>query len=370
MVKRTPFSAQNRHPLETKIFFNHFLSASCNWTVPGRLAFLPAGTAERKGDQKTAGFWRHRPLARDRQPEAQPETEPSGMRSNPLRPGAPKSGAPEESRPRRPALRAGAARPATTMSSPRIPFLPAEEGRVFEALRGFSTRDQCFILFGLHTGFRASELGAISIGHVWDGAAVRHKISLARRNLKGGRGLRRRSVRARTLPLNAAARTAIDNYLNDRLARRGSLGPGEALFRSRKTGQGLSRWQLNSILHRVTLAAGLPPDGRYGCHTLRKTFARKVHRALGGDIFLTREALGHRHVTTTQAYLEPDPVRVRSAILAMGGLEADAEPELPLVGGSGSRCKKIPSSSVMSPPPEPVGVAAADRTHRIARNGA
>jgi integrase len=222
------------------------------------------------------------------------------------------------------------------MSSPRIPFLPGEEARVLEALRGFSARDQCFILLGLHTGFRASELGAISIGHVWDGAAVRHEISLARRNLKGGRGLRRRSVRARTLPLNAAARTAIGNYLRDRLVRRESLRPDEALFRSRKTGRGLSRWQLNVILHRVIVAAGLPPDGRYGCHTLRKTFARKVHRALGGDINLTREALGHRHVTTTQAYLEPDPVRVRSAILAMG--RPEAEPELPLVGDSGYRC--------------------------------
>ena len=202
--------------------------------------------------------------------------------------------------------------------SSRIPFTVEDERRVLAALATFPARDRCAILFGINTGFRASELAAITVGHVWDGTQVRPEITLARRSLKGGHGVHRRSVRSRTLPLNVAARAALQSYLDERRIQRGRLEPPEALFLSPRTGRGLSRWRLNAIVHRVARAAGLDSGGRFGTHTLRKTFARRVHHAVGGDINLTRQAMGHRYVMTTQAYLEPDPAAVRSAILSIG----------------------------------------------------
>ena len=202
--------------------------------------------------------------------------------------------------------------------SSRIPFTIEDERRVLAAIATFPARDRCAIILGINTGFRASELASIKIGQIWDGTQVRQEITVARRDLKNGRGLRRRSVRSRTVPLNAAARAALTEYLHERQIQRGQLGPLEALFRSMRTGRGLSRWRLNAIVHQVAHAAGLSPDGRYGTHTLRKTFCRRVHEVLGRDINLTRQAMGHRYVTTTQAYLEPDPAAVRSAILSIG----------------------------------------------------
>ena len=202
--------------------------------------------------------------------------------------------------------------------SSRIPFTVEDERRVLAAIATFPARDRCAILFGINTGFRASELAAITVGHVWDGNQIRPEITLARRNLKGGRGAQRRSVRSRTLPLNEAARAALKSYLDERLKQRGRLDPPEALFRSGRTGRGLSRWRLNAIVHRVVRAAGLDPGGRFGTHSLRKTFCARVHQAVGRDINLTRQAMGHRYVMTTQAYLEPDPTAVRSAILSIG----------------------------------------------------
>lgn len=200
----------------------------------------------------------------------------------------------------------------------RIPFAPAEVRRIHTALASFSARDHALIVTGLNTGFRASELSAISIGHVWDGAAIRPAVTLERRSLKNGRGIRARAVRSRTVPLNATACEALQAYVNERIQLRGPPDPNESLFRSRRTGRGLSRWQINRLVHQVAEAAGLDPSGRYGGHSLRKSFANAVHRAGNFDINLTRAALGHRYVTTTQAYLEVDTGAVNSAVMAIG----------------------------------------------------
>ncbi len=121
--------------------------------------------------------------------------------------------------------------------------------RIHAALASFSARDDALIVTGLNTGFRARELSAITIGHVWDGTAVRSAVSLERRSLKNGRGLRARSVRSRTVPLNTNAREALEAYLRERVHMQGPPDPSESLFRSRRTGRGLSRWQINRLVH-------------------------------------------------------------------------------------------------------------------------
>ena len=173
--------------------------------------------------------------------------------------------------------------------------------------------------WGLNTGYRASELGAIRVGDVWDGTQVRIEVTVCRRFLKGGRGARREHVRSRTVPLNAAARAAIADYLDYRRQRTGGqLDPVEPLLRSIHTGRAITRWRLNVLMHRAVALAGLERCGRYGTHSLRKSLAVKVHQACGRDINVSRVAMGHANVRTTQVYLEANQDQIRSAILSFG----------------------------------------------------
>ena len=81
----------------------------------------------------------------------------------------------------------------------------------------FSRRDQALILLGLHSGFRARELGALTVSHVArEAGQIRDKIVLERRHLKNGRGVRRERICSRAIPLTASARLALDQYLQER----------------------------------------------------------------------------------------------------------------------------------------------------------
>ncbi len=186
------------------------------------------------------------------------------------------------------------------------------------ALAAFPNRDRCLVIASLNTGYRISELAAITVGDVWDGTDVRPEVTVARRHLKGGSGVRRGQVRSRTVPLNPSAREAIRSYLAERLGRTGALDPAAPLFLSQRHGRSLRRWQANRIVHRVAAAAGVTTLARIGNHSLRKSFARKIFEACGRDINATRILMGHRNVTTTQHYLEVDADRLRAAVLAIG----------------------------------------------------
>lgn len=200
----------------------------------------------------------------------------------------------------------------------REPFSTDDEQRLLSALPAMPLRDQALVLLGLDTGFRAKELGALLLRHVVAGdGTVREKIVLERQHLKHGAGVYRAKVQSRAVPLSARSRSALDRYLRTRnLTTPPSLG--SPLFLSRK-GFGLSVWQINRMVHRVARLAGLGRDRRYGSHSLRKTFARRVHEACGRDINLTRVALGHTSVLVTQRYLGEDHERVDAIIRTLGG---------------------------------------------------
>ena len=61
-------------------------------------------------------------------------------------------------------------------------------------------------------------------------------------------------------------------------------------------------------------ACGL--TGRLGTHTLRKTFAITMYERLDENIFKVQQALGHKWITSTQAYLPINAEEIKRAILA------------------------------------------------------
>lgn len=185
----------------------------------------------------------------------------------------------------------------------RDPFSPDDEQRLLALLPTLPLRDQALLLVGLDTGFRARELGAMEIRHALDEHGnVRQRLTLERRHLKHGRGTYRAKVRSRVIPLSARARTALERYLVDR-RERGALAPSDPLFLSRGRLMGLSIWQINRIVKDAAERAGCSADAHFGSHSLRKSFALRVYERSGHDLNLTRVALGHSSIMTTQRYL-------------------------------------------------------------------
>jgi len=71
-----------------------------------------------------------------------------------------------------------------------------------------------------------------------------------------------------------------------------------------------SAWE---VLHDALLRAGV--TGMAGTHTMRKTFAANVHRALNGDLFRLAVAMRHTSPLTTLAYLSFRQDEIDRAIL-------------------------------------------------------
>src|SRR4029450_6462741 len=56
--------------------------------------------------------------------------------------------------------------------------------------------------------------------------------------------------------------------------------------------------------------------GPLGTHSMRKTFARRVHQRLGNDLAKTKEALGQKSITATMHYMSFLHDEIDQAILA------------------------------------------------------
>jgi integrase len=185
-----------------------------------------------------------------------------------------------------------------------------------ERLRAFlpqvPARDQLLIILGMETGLRLSELLSLEVRNVWQNGAPMSVLRVPRRQLKGGRGPRARSVPGRAIPLNTRARVALADYLASRRA-----DPPDALFPSREGGAALTRRQGTRIVRRVLVGAGLDSARVWGGHSLRRRFCQRVYEATR-DIDLTHAAVGHRWIQTTQLYLGLADESAAEAILALG----------------------------------------------------
>lgn len=206
----------------------------------------------------------------------------------------------------------------------RKPLFENELPRVYAALAGFPLRDQALVTLGLNTGFRISELLSLNVGDVWDGAQVRAQLKVTRAKMKGGRGVRRKAVTSRTVPVNECATIILRQYL---FARFGSgcdpVALTVPLFPSRFHGVRLTRWRANLIVHAVVARAGLDGSGDYGTHTLLKTFCRAIYKRTKHDLNLTRAVMGHSSCATTQKYLHVAEEEIASAVLGLGAMSGE-----------------------------------------------
>jgi integrase len=184
------------------------------------------------------------------------------------------------------------------------PLTRQEYAQVVQALTGrFALRDQAMVILDERTGFRISELLSLHVGDVWQQGRMVDWINVPKRVVK-------RQTQGRTLPLHPQAKRALSAWLEVY-----GHAPALVLFPSRKgINQPLTRVQAWKILQKAARSQQL--TGRIGFHSLRKKFGQEVYEALDYDLDATRQLLGHKWITSTQAYLGSDPKRLRAAVLA------------------------------------------------------
>lgn len=189
------------------------------------------------------------------------------------------------------------------------PLLDDEILRVERAFAGsMGPRNRALFVLGLRTGFRVRELLSLRLGDVLDeSGAVASFVRVERKAMKGKR-------RGRTVPLHDHARRAVGEWVAQLRQRPEGLDRGGPLFPSR-VGRGRRALTPNGA-NRALKAAfrGLP--GPLSSHSMRKSFARLVHKRLG-DVAKTQQALGHANIATTIRYLSFDRAEIDAAILGV-----------------------------------------------------
>ncbi len=147
----------------------------------------------------------------------------------------------------------------------------------------------------LFTGLRIGELAVLNLGDV--AVSARKGLVTVRR----GKGDRYRQV-----PLNAAARDALDAWLARRTELPGSDNP--ALLLSLK-GQRLSTRAIDLSIRRLAKQAAVQASA----HTLRHTCLTRLVRA-GNDIVLVAELADHARLETTRRYSLPSDADRQAAM--------------------------------------------------------
>ncbi|MGF1489403.1 MAG: tyrosine-type recombinase/integrase [Prochloraceae cyanobacterium] len=148
-------------------------------------------------------------------------------------------------------------------------------------------RDLCLFTLGINTAFRASELLSIRYGQV-KFKDVGETLEIKQPKTK----------RYRIVTLNRTAVEAIDNYLDNKLAR-SNFSNNDFIFRSQR-GAVLTVPTVSQMVKVWCKEVGL--DGNYGSHTLRKTWGYWQYQR-GTQVALLMEAFKHSTQRQTLDYL-------------------------------------------------------------------
>ena len=154
-------------------------------------------------------------------------------------------------------------------------------------------RNLCLFIFGINTGYRASELLSLTVGQ------VAHLKVGDRLDLKQSKN---RKYRPATM--NEDAITAIQNWL----PHHPNPQPDAPLFVSQIGGKAITKYQLIALVKDWCRQAEL--NGHYGSHTLRKTWGyhkRKTHKK---DTAVISVAYGHASERQTLEYLCIQPEEI------------------------------------------------------------
>jgi len=171
----------------------------------------------------------------------------------------------------------------------------------------YEVRNRSLFLLGVSVGGRISELLALRLSDVWQNNQPVSDLLFEKGMVKG-------KETARMIPVNADGRQAITELIQWHKEQFSELDPRRPLFTSRKHNKAISRVQAHRILEKAFQTAGL--NGKLATHSMRKTYAQRLYDATG-DIFMVKEALGHKSVETTKQYLGVSYAKMQAASRAI-----------------------------------------------------
>ena len=173
-----------------------------------------------------------------------------------------------------------------------------EQRRLLRAVeRNGSVRNAAVVHLLLYAGLRIGELSALELDDVVVSARKGKVI------VRSGKGDAYREV-----PLNAATRTAVSAWLQERC----NVAPSvSALFVTRQ-GKALSERAVDLVVR--TLGADARLD--LSAHVLRHSFCTNLVRD-GADLVLVAELAGHRRLETTRRYSLPSAADRQAAVEAL-----------------------------------------------------
>lgn len=167
----------------------------------------------------------------------------------------------------------------------------------------FGARDHALIRLFSQTGLRVAEMVGLDVGHVFD-QVPRHWLDLTAASCKG--------KRSRRIPLNPAARQAIQDLV-DFLEMRGFQSqPDSPLLQDRRHRRLPIREVQRLVQHHRQLA-GL--DLRVTPHTFRHSLASQL--AQRTSLRVVQQLLGHRFLASTEVYLHNQPAQLVEAVASL-----------------------------------------------------
>jgi len=155
------------------------------------------------------------------------------------------------------------------------------------------------MLWCLAYGLRIAELTALEIGDVTppNGTGM------------GSLMVRGKGNKARTIPINPPAYTAISSYISDRV--------NEPVFLVLDGRRPMTRRAIQDRFMNLAERAGIPAEKRFP-HCMRHGFATRMlfdTKTIGG-IYTVSKLLGHSRVATTEMYLHCSQKQLEQAMLA------------------------------------------------------
>lgn len=191
-------------------------------------------------------------------------------------------------------------RPVRTKRGRMTILTPQEMLDLLKAARKRSTRDWAMILLAYRHGLRASEVCGIRLSDVDLKAG-----SISIRRLKGSLFTVQPLYQHRGQPLLDEA-AAVRSWLRKRTA-----DGSDYMFSSQKGGK-LSRVQFFRCFQQIAQSAGLPSEKRHP-HVLKHSLAS--HLVAGNaNLALIRQALGHRSISSTMAYIGTSDAQAAEAL--------------------------------------------------------
>jgi len=178
---------------------------------------------------------------------------------------------------------------------------PLTENEIAQVAEKLNQRDRVLFLLGVNTGFRISELLSLQVKDIMKLGVVKGEVTVRASKMKD-------KTSSRSVPIRPEMQETLRQWLEVV-----GFDPEAFLFPSRKGKGAISRVQAHTVLKEAFEACGL--EGKTSTHSMRKTFAKKVHEALGCDVTKTMKALGHVYVTSTQRYLDWDRDEINDGIL-------------------------------------------------------